>query len=803
MFIMIINNMNLCDSCFLTLQENATVCPLCAGSENTYPSALPQGTILMGRYIVGKVLGKGGFGITYLAYDTRDDRRAALKEYLPDTFIHRGTGDTEVSMSSADYSEAFQKGKERFYEEAQTVSRFNGNPGLAGVFEFFYENNTAYFVMEYLEGVDLKKYTVQNGGTLTEQKILEFVNSLIDSLIVVHSIGVLHRDIAPDNIYITNDGKVKLIDFGAARQVLGEVSKSLSVVLKQGFAPIEQYQTRGKQGPWTDIYALGATIYHCLTGQIPDQPMDRLDHDTFLPPEHISDGLKYVLSKMLAVRAVNRYQSMFELKADMQSRGLLPNITPDFPEPLPSIPVQTVPPQNEHILQPQVQLAPLKQKKPLNKLPIIIGGIAACLVISVAVIIIAVLSSSGGGNNGNAARTINRGGFFGLFGDNSYCSWCGESDCDYDCCTTCLKQDCPADGNCCFWCGEDREICQLNCCRFCGALECDCCPWCDETSCICCPWCGERRFNCEHCSWCGRDRSICEYDCCPWCGELNCDFDCCRRCRKDNCTDFPNCPIVGITFLPIPDRTATPEIPATPDNNVTTPARTTTTPRQTTTTPAQTTTTPRQTTTTPTQTTTTQTTTTPTQTTTTPAQTTTTPRQTTTAPPTTTTRATTTTAPAAPTHITIKGVQYSTSLTELNLGSLSLTNADIEPLRHMTNLTTLNLRVNNITDLSPLSGLTKLTWLNVFNNNVSNIDALSGLTNLDTLFISENPITNLSPLRNLTKLKGLYAYNCNFNDVTTLHRLTKLETLMISDNPLTTAQINALRAALPNCDIVF
>ena len=430
---MIFNDKNLCASCFTPLGENEAFCTSCGhkeGAELTYPSALPGGSILLGRYVVGKVLGKGGFGITYLAYDTRDNKRVALKEYLPDSLIHRSTGETEVKTTSAKNDESFNKGAERFYEEAQTVSRFNGNPGLVGVFEFFYENSTAYFVMEYLEGIDLKAYMSKTGGLLSEEKVLEVAGSLIDSLIVVHSVGVLHRDISPDNIYMTDDGKIKLIDFGAARQVLGEVSKSLSVVLKQGFAPIEQYQTRGNQGPWTDIYALGATIYHCLTGKNPDPPMDRMDHDTLIPPENISENLKFVLMKMLAVRAASRYQDMMELKKDMQARGLLPGAATNQPLPQPttsSIPpthmgtapvpqggipagvfpydvtAQQFPQTRQGGQQPLAGTAPYGAplaplKGPKNKLPVILGVAAACFVVTIIVVVAVIIASTGGGD---------------------------------------------------------------------------------------------------------------------------------------------------------------------------------------------------------------------------------------------------------------------------------------------------------------------------------------------------------------------------------------------------------------------
>lgn len=311
----------LCPNCFAELEPGQTTCPACGYIDSTeapFPIALPVGTVLLGKYSIGKVLGKGGFGITYLAYDMHNSRTVAIKEYLPDTLIHRNTGDTLVSTYSGDKGEAFQTGAEKFYEEAKTIARFNGHPNIIHVSEFFYENNTAYFVMEYIRGVDLKTYIADRGGRLSEAATLRLFFPLLDALEAVHGVGVLHRDISPDNIFITEDGTVKLLDFGSARQVLGEQSKSLSVVLKPGFAPVEQYQTRGKQGPWTDLYALAATAYYCLTGKVPESAMDRVEEDTLLPPSkagaEVSPELEAVLMTALSVRAVGRYQTVEELK---------------------------------------------------------------------------------------------------------------------------------------------------------------------------------------------------------------------------------------------------------------------------------------------------------------------------------------------------------------------------------------------------------------------------------------------------------------------------------------------------------
>jgi serine/threonine protein kinase len=316
-----IDNQNLCNNCFSNWKDGATVCDICGyveGEENPVPMVIPVGDILLGKYLIGKVLGKGGFGVTYLAYDLIRKIKVAIKEYMPDSLAYRTPETSTVLTYKGEKGEAFKLGLEKFYDEAKTIAKFNGHPNIINVQEFFYENNTAYFVMEYIEGIDLKKYVAEKGGRLSEEEILKIVLPLMDSLMIVHSIGVLHRDISPDNIYIAKDGTVKLLDFGAARQVLGEQSKSLSVVLKPGFAPIEQYQSRGKQGPWTDVYSLAATMYYCLTGSIPEASMDRIDEDNMQSmAQHgveVSPEFETALLKALSLRAVNRFQTMSEFK---------------------------------------------------------------------------------------------------------------------------------------------------------------------------------------------------------------------------------------------------------------------------------------------------------------------------------------------------------------------------------------------------------------------------------------------------------------------------------------------------------
>ena len=308
---------NLCDFCFEPIAPG-TVCPKCGLSRNNYHAEaglLMPGANLHGKYIIGRVLGRGGFGATYLAYSSERNEVVAVKEYYPTGIANRAKGEEKISIVSDDKRKVFEKGAKRFFEEAQTMSRFNTNKNVVSVYEFFYANDTVYYSMEYLEGIDLKGYIAKKGGRLTESEAVTIMRSICDALVVVHSTQTLHRDISPDNIFVCTNGDVKLIDFGAAKQVIGDAQQVYSVVVKQGFAPAEQYKTNGKQGVWTDIYAVGASIYYAVTGKIPADAMDRVENPEIifdsslnLSPQFIS-----IIRKCLQSRIEDRYQSAMEL----------------------------------------------------------------------------------------------------------------------------------------------------------------------------------------------------------------------------------------------------------------------------------------------------------------------------------------------------------------------------------------------------------------------------------------------------------------------------------------------------------
>ena len=310
-----------CGNCFNNSLNDQQICTICGFNNKLNhikaPHSLPAGTILNGRYIIGRVLGQGGFGITYTARDHQTGQLAAIKEFFPDSMATR-TDRTTVTPFYGERGENFTYGRSSFLQEAETMAQFIGNPNIIRVYSYFEENGTAYFVMEYVDGVSLQEHIKSKGGKLSFDDALDLLMPVMDALSVVHEKGIIHRDVTPDNIYISRDGTVKLLDFGAARYSLGNVSRSLDVILKHGFAPKEQYKRRGRQGPYTDVYALGATLYYSITGVRPDDAIDRSDEDDMPYPTslgaQITPQQEAVLLKAMAVDYQDRYQTMVEFK---------------------------------------------------------------------------------------------------------------------------------------------------------------------------------------------------------------------------------------------------------------------------------------------------------------------------------------------------------------------------------------------------------------------------------------------------------------------------------------------------------
>ena len=282
---------------------------------------LRKGTRLIGRYTIERVLGQGGFGITYLGIDELHEKKVAIKEFFPQGIVTRNIEyEDAVTVTFVGEKDNYNKGKEKFLKEARIMARFSKDEGIVKAQDFFEINNTAYSVMEYLEGITLKQYLREN-ERIEPEELLELFVPLIESLDEIHSQGLIHRDISPDNIMVLLGGKIKLMDFGAARDYTDFGEKSLSLILKPGYAPPEQYQTHGVQGPWTDIYALCATMYKCLTGENPPDAIERVMDDNLKEISEfgipVSKQMEETIIKGMSISARNRYQNIEEFCEDL------------------------------------------------------------------------------------------------------------------------------------------------------------------------------------------------------------------------------------------------------------------------------------------------------------------------------------------------------------------------------------------------------------------------------------------------------------------------------------------------------
>ena len=276
-------------------------------------------------YEIRRVLGQGGFGITYLAIDTNLDQEVAVKEYLPIELAVRD-GDHTVHPASGQHGEQFQWGKDRFISEARTLARFK-HPNIVRVFSVFEAMNTAYMVMEYERGESLQD-KLAGRRTMDEPELLKIALPIMDGLATVHDAGFIHRDVKPANIFVREDGSPVLLDFGSARQAMGNATKTLTALVSPGYAPFEQYYSKSdEQGPWTDIYGLGATLYRAATGVAPLDAMDRSRSliestpDTFIPTGHETGGryserFQHAVDHALQFKAADRPQSIAEWRRE-------------------------------------------------------------------------------------------------------------------------------------------------------------------------------------------------------------------------------------------------------------------------------------------------------------------------------------------------------------------------------------------------------------------------------------------------------------------------------------------------------
>ena len=313
------------------IDENAYICPHCGYVDGTPPAEayyLKPGEELAGRYMIGKVLGYGGFGITYIGFDNLLQAPVAIKEYFPSHCATRSPGKRTVTVLSGDASEAFKIGIEKFISEAKRLAQLQETDGVVRVFDCVQDNNTAYIIMEYLRGKTVKEM-LAGQRQLPYADAKKIILRVLQILNTVHEEGIIHRDIAPDNIFITEQGEVRLLDFGAARYAVSSRSQTLTRILKAGYAPEEQYRSSGQQGPWTDVYSAAATFYRMITGRCPSESIERMIEDDIILPSYIVADIpesdEAALMKALAVRRDQRFQTADEfrqaLSAEAKSRS--------------------------------------------------------------------------------------------------------------------------------------------------------------------------------------------------------------------------------------------------------------------------------------------------------------------------------------------------------------------------------------------------------------------------------------------------------------------------------------------------
>lgn len=319
--------MRRCFACMKEYKKEYDMCPYCGHEADAPPKQmyfLSPGMVIADRYEIGVDVGEGGFGITYKAWDRQLMQVVAIKEYYPSGMVNRMPGESKVLIYDR-VRKDFYSGKERFLEEAQNMAKYDKHPNIVNVFDYFEENSTAYIVMEYLDGINYKEYMKQLDGKVSIEQAIYVTKAMLAALTEVHKYNILHRDISPDNIFICKDGRVKLIDFGAARFSSVEDARTRSIVLKRGFAPPEQYQTKSKQGPWTDIYALGATLYRAVTGVVPEESVNRTKEDLLIPPKELrpelTENLNNVILRSMALQPELRFQNSAEFLKALESTG--------------------------------------------------------------------------------------------------------------------------------------------------------------------------------------------------------------------------------------------------------------------------------------------------------------------------------------------------------------------------------------------------------------------------------------------------------------------------------------------------
>ena len=317
-----------CNSCFYEYEESYGICPNCGymeGEDGAEAYCLNPGTRLLDRYIIGEAVGVGGFGITYKAWDIQHEKVLAIKEYFPSGLVNRTAGEPTVFLVASKRSKEFTYGKDRFLDEARNVAKFSKHHNIVNVFDCFEANNTVYIVMEYLDGMTLSQAIQVEGKPLPVERCVSIAIDMCDALEAIHKESILHRDVSPDNIMLCKDGTVKLFDFGAARfSVDAAINSKVTVIVKPGFAPPEQYDKVNQQDARTDIYALGATLYYAMTGEKPEESTDRKVHDTLRAPQELKPDIPtYVnnaIMRAMAVEPQYRFNNVREFRKVFQEK---------------------------------------------------------------------------------------------------------------------------------------------------------------------------------------------------------------------------------------------------------------------------------------------------------------------------------------------------------------------------------------------------------------------------------------------------------------------------------------------------
>lgn len=315
---------NRCINCMKNISENP--CPYCGFDNTGYQQlnyALPVNSILDGRYLIGRMLGQGGFGLTYVGWDLTLEQKVAIKEYYPSGQVtrHPNMGTTLLWNTGVQAESLYTNGMESFLREARKMTKLDNVPAAVHVLNTFAANDTAYIVMEYIEGETLEKL-LSRTGPMRWENAKDIFYPVLEGMVQVHAAGLIHRDLSPDNIMLQPDGQVRILDLGAAKDLTINSGASSVLVAKVGFSPIEQYTQRGNSGTWTDVYSMAATIYYALTGVLPQAATDRINQDQIdwnLPQlSGVPVGVREALQRGMAVSAKERTQSMEILLKELQ-----------------------------------------------------------------------------------------------------------------------------------------------------------------------------------------------------------------------------------------------------------------------------------------------------------------------------------------------------------------------------------------------------------------------------------------------------------------------------------------------------